>query len=149
MRAAAKELAPRRIRVNTMHPGPTSTPFQDDIEMRATGKSREEAAKDFDALIPLGRHTTPEEIAHGALPRGGRERDGHVAHVLDRRRPERLTQAARSGAGLGAGSSTTRATLSRRTPIATVPRRMSPSRVHARQFERTTGRLATACVVRA
>ncbi len=27
MRAAAKELAPRRIRVNTMHPGPTSTAF--------------------------------------------------------------------------------------------------------------------------
>jgi NAD(P)-dependent dehydrogenase (short-subunit alcohol dehydrogenase family) len=34
MRTAAKELAPRRIRVNTLHPGPTSTPFQDDIEMR-------------------------------------------------------------------------------------------------------------------
>jgi NAD(P)-dependent dehydrogenase (short-subunit alcohol dehydrogenase family) len=67
MRSAAKELAPRRIRVNTMHPGPTSTTFQDDIEMRATGKSQEEAAKDFDALLPLGRHTTPEEIAHGFL----------------------------------------------------------------------------------
>ena len=67
MRAAAKELAPRRIRVNTMHPGPTSTAFQDDIEMRATGKAREEAAKDFDAIVPLGRHTTPEEIAHGML----------------------------------------------------------------------------------
>ena len=67
MRAAAKELAPRRIRVNTMHPGPTSTAFQDDIEMRATGKSQEDAAKDFDAIVPLGRHTTPEEIAHGML----------------------------------------------------------------------------------
>ena len=40
MRAAAKELAPRRIRVNTMHPGPTSTAFQDDIEMRATEAAR-------------------------------------------------------------------------------------------------------------
>ena len=67
MRSAAKELAPRGIRVNSMHPGPTSTAFQDDIEMRATGKSREEAAKTFDALLPLGRHTTPEEIAHGML----------------------------------------------------------------------------------
>jgi NAD(P)-dependent dehydrogenase (short-subunit alcohol dehydrogenase family) len=67
MRAAAKELAPRRIRVNTMHPGPTSTDFQDDIEMRATGQPRDEAAKAFDALVPLGRHTTPEEIAHGML----------------------------------------------------------------------------------
>jgi len=67
MRAAAKELAPRRIRVNTMHPGPTSTAFQDDIEMRATGQPRDEAAKAFDALVPLGRHTTPEEIAHAML----------------------------------------------------------------------------------
>ena len=67
MRTAAKELAPRRIRVNTIHPGPTSTPFQDDIEMRATHLSRDEAAKAFDEMIPLGRHTTPEEIAHSML----------------------------------------------------------------------------------
>jgi NAD(P)-dependent dehydrogenase (short-subunit alcohol dehydrogenase family) len=67
MRTAAKELAPRRIRVNTLHPGPTSTPFQDDIEMRATGKSRDEAAQIFDGLIPLGRHATPEEIAQAVL----------------------------------------------------------------------------------
>jgi NAD(P)-dependent dehydrogenase (short-subunit alcohol dehydrogenase family) len=67
MRTAAKELAARRIRVNTLHPGPTSTPFQDDIEMRATGKPQKEAAEIFDSLIPLGRHTTPEEIARAAL----------------------------------------------------------------------------------
>lgn len=67
MRAAAKELASRRIRVNTLHPGPTSTAFQDDIEMRATGQGQEEAAKAFDALVPLGRHTTPDEIAHAVL----------------------------------------------------------------------------------
>ena len=67
MRSAAKELAPRRIRVNTMHPGPTSTAFQDDIEMRMTGQPRDDAAKAFDALIPLGRHTTPDEIAKGML----------------------------------------------------------------------------------
>jgi NAD(P)-dependent dehydrogenase (short-subunit alcohol dehydrogenase family) len=67
MRSAAKELAPRRIRVNTIHPGPTSTPFQDDIEVRATRLPRDEAAKAFDAMIPLGRHTTTDEIAHGML----------------------------------------------------------------------------------
>jgi NAD(P)-dependent dehydrogenase (short-subunit alcohol dehydrogenase family) len=67
MRSAAKEYAPRRIRVNTLHPGPTSTAFQDDIEMRATGKPRHEAAQIFDSMIPLGRHTTPEEIARAAL----------------------------------------------------------------------------------
>ncbi len=67
MRTAAKELASRRIRVNTIHPGPTSTEFQDDIEMRSTRLPREEAAKAFDSMIPLGRHTTTEEIAHGML----------------------------------------------------------------------------------
>jgi NAD(P)-dependent dehydrogenase (short-subunit alcohol dehydrogenase family) len=67
MRSAAKEVADRGIRVNTLHPGPTSTSFQDDIEMRATGKSQAEAAVDFDGLIPLGRHTTIDEIARAAL----------------------------------------------------------------------------------
>jgi NAD(P)-dependent dehydrogenase (short-subunit alcohol dehydrogenase family) len=67
MRSAAKELAERRIRVNTLHPGPTSTPFQDDIEMRATGEDQKAAAEIFDGMIPLGRHTTPEEIARAVL----------------------------------------------------------------------------------
>jgi NAD(P)-dependent dehydrogenase (short-subunit alcohol dehydrogenase family) len=67
MRTAAKELAERRIRVNTLHPGPTSTAFQDEIEMRATGQEREQAARIFDGMIPLGRHATPDEIAHAAL----------------------------------------------------------------------------------
>ncbi len=67
MRAAAKEVAPRRIRVNTLHPGPTSTAFQDAIEMSVTGLGQAEAAAVFDGLLPLGRHTTPEEIARAAL----------------------------------------------------------------------------------
>lgn len=67
MRSAAKELAGRRIRVNTLHPGPTSTPFQDDIEMRATGEEQEAAAAIFDGMIPLGRHTSAHEIAQAAL----------------------------------------------------------------------------------
>lgn len=67
MKSAAAEVAGRRIRVNTLHPGPTSTPFQDDIEMRATGKSQADAAIDFDGMIPLGRHTTVDEIARAAL----------------------------------------------------------------------------------
>ncbi|MGV9870853.1 SDR family NAD(P)-dependent oxidoreductase [Rhodococcus koreensis] len=67
MRSAAKEFAARKIRVNTLHPGPTSTPFQDDIEMRSTGMDQKNAAQAFDDTIPLGRHSTPEEIAHAAL----------------------------------------------------------------------------------
>lgn len=67
MRAAAKEVAGRRIRVNTLHPGPTSTAFQDAIEMTVTGQSQADAAAFFDGLLPLGRHTTPQEIAQAAL----------------------------------------------------------------------------------
>ena len=67
MRVLAKELAPRRVRVNTLHPGPTSTAFQDDIEMRFTGQEVEAARRAFDEMIPLGRHTTPEEIAQAVL----------------------------------------------------------------------------------
>ena len=54
---------PRRIRVNSLHPGPTSTPFQDSIETRATGLPQQEAAAAFDDLVPLARHATPAEIA--------------------------------------------------------------------------------------
>jgi NAD(P)-dependent dehydrogenase (short-subunit alcohol dehydrogenase family) len=67
MRSAAKEVADRRIRVNTLHPGPTSTEFQDAIEMAATGLPQSEAAEAFNGMIPLGRHTTPDEIAQAAL----------------------------------------------------------------------------------
>jgi NAD(P)-dependent dehydrogenase (short-subunit alcohol dehydrogenase family) len=92
MRAAAKEYASRRIRVNTLHPGPTSTAFQDDIEMRATGKPRDEAAKMFDGLIPLRAPYDPGgDRARRPLSRRRRERDDDLAHVRHRRRPERLT----------------------------------------------------------
>jgi NAD(P)-dependent dehydrogenase (short-subunit alcohol dehydrogenase family) len=82
MRTAAKELAARRIRVNTLHPGPTSTPFQDDIEMRATGQSQQEAAKVFDGMIPLGRHATPEEVAHAVLYLASDESAMVTSHTL-------------------------------------------------------------------
>jgi len=82
MRAAAKELAPRRVRVNTMHPGPTSTAFQDDIEMRATGKDQAEAAQIFDGMIPLGRHATPEEVAHAVLYLASDESAMVTSHTL-------------------------------------------------------------------
>lgn len=62
-RSLARELAPRRIRVNTIHPGPTDTAFQHGIEMAATGLDEAAAAAAFDARIPLGRHAAPEEIA--------------------------------------------------------------------------------------
>lgn len=63
MRTAAKEGAPRAIRVNTIHPGPTDNSFQHRIEMTATGLDEGAAAAAFEQLIPLGRHATAEEIA--------------------------------------------------------------------------------------
>jgi NAD(P)-dependent dehydrogenase (short-subunit alcohol dehydrogenase family) len=63
MRTAAKEMAPKGIRVNTIHPGPTDNEFQRKIELEAIGASAEESAKVFERMIPLARHATPDEIA--------------------------------------------------------------------------------------
>ncbi|HEY8043706.1 MAG TPA: SDR family NAD(P)-dependent oxidoreductase [Streptosporangiaceae bacterium] len=67
MRTAAKEMAGRGIRVNTVHPGPTDTDFQRAIEVAATGAPPEVAARIFEARIPLARHACPEEIARSVL----------------------------------------------------------------------------------
>jgi NAD(P)-dependent dehydrogenase (short-subunit alcohol dehydrogenase family) len=67
MRTVAKEAVARGIRVNTIHPGPTDTAFQQDIEVRATGAPAPDAARLFDAMIPMGRHASPEEIARSVL----------------------------------------------------------------------------------
>jgi NAD(P)-dependent dehydrogenase (short-subunit alcohol dehydrogenase family) len=67
MRTAAKEMAPRGIRVNSIHPGPTDNDFQHAIEVEAIGASREESAKAFEQMIPLARHASPEEIASAVV----------------------------------------------------------------------------------
>lgn len=67
MRCLAKELAPRRIRVNTLHPGPIANGFQQAIEDRFTEATGQDGTAFFDSRIPLGRHARPEEVAGGAL----------------------------------------------------------------------------------
>jgi NAD(P)-dependent dehydrogenase (short-subunit alcohol dehydrogenase family) len=67
MRTVAKEVAPRGIRVNTVHPGPVDNAFQRAVEAAVTGVRADEAARFFDANIPLGRHATPDEIARVIL----------------------------------------------------------------------------------
>ena len=67
MRTLARELAPRGIRVNTIHPGPVDNEFQHRIEVVATGADRDAATAIFDQLIPLARHAAPGEIAHAML----------------------------------------------------------------------------------
>ena len=67
MRTAAKEMAPRGIRVNTMHPGPVDNAFQHRIEVVATGLDEAAAGAAFEEMIPLGRHARADEVAQVAL----------------------------------------------------------------------------------
>jgi NAD(P)-dependent dehydrogenase (short-subunit alcohol dehydrogenase family) len=67
MRCLAKELAPRRIRVNTIHPGPIDNAFQQGVETKLSAIIQRDATEFFNAAIPLGRHGTPDEIARSVL----------------------------------------------------------------------------------
>lgn len=67
MRSVAKEVAPRGIRVNSIHPGPVENEFQAGIEERLTEVLGTDATRFFDQQIPLGRHARPEEIAKSVL----------------------------------------------------------------------------------
>jgi len=67
MRCLAKELASRRIRVNTIHPGPIDNAFQLHVEKGLGEAIGGDGTEFFNAMIPLGRHGTPEEIARSVL----------------------------------------------------------------------------------
>jgi NAD(P)-dependent dehydrogenase (short-subunit alcohol dehydrogenase family) len=67
MRTLAKEMAPRGIRVNTIHPGPVDNEFQHRIEIAAAGADQDRAASIFERLIPLARHASPDEVARAML----------------------------------------------------------------------------------
>jgi NAD(P)-dependent dehydrogenase (short-subunit alcohol dehydrogenase family) len=67
MRCLAKELAPRRIRVNTIHPGPVDNSFQAAVENRLGQIIGRDATRFFNEMIPLGRHGSPDEIARSVL----------------------------------------------------------------------------------
>jgi NAD(P)-dependent dehydrogenase (short-subunit alcohol dehydrogenase family) len=67
MRCLAKELAPRRIRVNTIHPGPVDNSFQADVEDQVGKIIGRDATRFFNEMIPLSRHGSPDEIARSVL----------------------------------------------------------------------------------
>jgi NAD(P)-dependent dehydrogenase (short-subunit alcohol dehydrogenase family) len=67
MRCLAKELAPRKIRVNTIHPGPIDNDFQLAVEQGFTAATGHDGTAFFNDLIPLHRHATPQEIARSVL----------------------------------------------------------------------------------
>lgn len=67
MRCLAKELAPRRIRANTIHPGPIDNGFQLAVEQDLGNIIGRDGTEFFNQIIPLGRHGSPDEIARSVL----------------------------------------------------------------------------------
>lgn len=67
MRCLAKELAPRRIRANTIHPGPVDNGFQLAVEQDLGNIIGRDGTEFFNEIIPLGRHGSPDEIARSVL----------------------------------------------------------------------------------
>lgn len=63
MRTTALEAAPRKIRVNSIHPSPVNNRMMRSIENGASEGHGEEAKKQFETAIPLGRYAEPAEIA--------------------------------------------------------------------------------------
>jgi NAD(P)-dependent dehydrogenase (short-subunit alcohol dehydrogenase family) len=63
MRGLSKELGHRRIRVNTVNPGPVDNEFMRTAEKTMSAVLGRDAGQFFDEQIPLGRHSQPEEVA--------------------------------------------------------------------------------------
>jgi len=67
MRVAALENADRKIRVNTIHPGPVNNDMMRRIEKDISPDSPQEVLKGFEASVPFGRYVESSEIAEMAL----------------------------------------------------------------------------------
>ena len=92
MRTAAREVADRGIRVNSLHPGPVDNGFQHRIEVTATGAPEDARRRALRGAIPLGRHARARgDRPHRALPGLRRQLVRHGDDAERRRRPEGLT----------------------------------------------------------
>jgi NAD(P)-dependent dehydrogenase (short-subunit alcohol dehydrogenase family) len=67
MKVAALELAPLKIRVNTLNPGPVDNRMMRSIEEQAAPGHGAEVKAGFEKAVPLGRYVTNEEMANMAL----------------------------------------------------------------------------------
>ncbi|WP_273565661.1 SDR family NAD(P)-dependent oxidoreductase [Maribacter halichondriae] len=67
MRTAALENAERKIRVNTIHPGPVNNDMMRRIEKDMDPENPDEVMKGFEATVPFGRYVESNEIADMAL----------------------------------------------------------------------------------
>ncbi len=63
MRATAIEAAPRKIRVNTVNPGPVNNRMMRSIEEGEVAGHAEDVKKHLENTIPFGRYAEPIEIA--------------------------------------------------------------------------------------
>lgn len=63
MRTAALEFAPRKIRVNTVHPAPVNNRMMRSIEGDSNPDNPGDVKKIFESSIPLNRYAESEEIA--------------------------------------------------------------------------------------
>ncbi len=63
MKTSAIEAAPRKIRVNSVHPAPVNNQMMRSIEDGASAGHGDKVKKQFEATIPLGRYAEPIEIA--------------------------------------------------------------------------------------
>jgi len=63
VRGVSKEVAARRIRVNSVNPGPVDNTFMRTAEQTMSKVIGRDAGQWFDEQIPFGRHAKPEEIA--------------------------------------------------------------------------------------
>ena len=62
-RSVAAEAGPKGVRVNSVNPGPIGSRMMTSLEDGMTGGKGAAARMAFEALIPLGRYGTPEEVA--------------------------------------------------------------------------------------
>jgi len=67
MRVAALEFADKKIRVNTIHPGPVNNNMMRRIEEDMSPGSPQEVMKGFESAVPFGRYAESNEIADMAL----------------------------------------------------------------------------------
>jgi NAD(P)-dependent dehydrogenase (short-subunit alcohol dehydrogenase family) len=67
MRCLAKELAPRGIRVNTIHPGPIDNDFQLNVENGLSQAIGRNGTDFFNEIVPMHRHASADEIARSVL----------------------------------------------------------------------------------
>jgi NAD(P)-dependent dehydrogenase (short-subunit alcohol dehydrogenase family) len=73
MKSAALEGAPKKIRVNTIHPGPVDNRMMKSLEAGYAPGASEEAKRTFQSQTPLGRYVECEEVGRLALFLAGDE----------------------------------------------------------------------------